>query len=281
MENLKIKIAVLLLICVFSGCDKFELRGFFTSYENANERFQESNDWNNQHGYTEINISSSSYSINAFGDSHVGGTENLDTFFETSQDENVTAVVMAGDITTGHKDDYDVFEMHLPLLESLPFFATAGNHDLYFDGWQHFYSIFGSATYFFVVNTPGQSDLFICLDTGSGTLGSKQLKWFKALLESSRNNYRYCVVFTHNNLFRFRPTTSTSPMVEEIQVLLDLFLKHDVNMVVTAHDHKRNYDILGNTVHIIMDALLDENDEASYLKLSVSEEKIDYSFVDL
>jgi 3',5'-cyclic AMP phosphodiesterase CpdA len=281
MGNMKLKILLPVLIFVFSGCDEFELRGFFTTYENANERFQESNEWNNQHGYTEITISGSTYTINAFGDSHVGGTENLDAFFRISQDEDVTAVVMAGDITTGHKDDYDLFTRHLPLKDSLQFFATAGNHDLYFDGWQHFYSIFGSASYFFIVNTPGHSDLFICLDTGSGTLGSLQLEWFKKLLEASRSNYRYCTVFTHNNLFRFRPTTSTNPMVEEIRVLLDLFVMHNVNMVVTAHDHKRNYDILGNTVHIIMDALLDENDEASYLKLSIGDEKIDFSFVDL
>jgi 3',5'-cyclic AMP phosphodiesterase CpdA len=215
------------------------------------------------------------------GDSHVGSTDNLDTFFKQAKDNNTTAVVLVGDITTGHQEDYEVFEAHLPDKDSLMYFATAGNHDLYFDGWQNFYSIFGSSAYYFVVNTPNASDLFICLDTGGGTLGNKQLDWFKKLLETSRNSYRHCTVFTHNNIFRMRATTSTNPMVEEIQVLVDLFTRHNLNMVVTAHDHKRNTDVLGNTTHIIMDALQDSNDDASYLKLSITEETIDYIFVEL
>ena len=89
------------------------------------------------------------------------------------------------------------------------------------------------------------------------------------------------MVFTHNNLFRSRPTASTNPMVEEIHILLDLFIQHDVNMVVTAHDHKRNTSIHGNTTHIILDALKDDNNKASYLKLFVSEENINYRFVKL
>jgi len=279
MGNIKNKILLPVLILILSSCDKMEIRGFFTSYENANNRFEQSNEWNNQNGHSDINIPQLSYTINVIGDSHVGGTENLDTFFKKSREENATAVVLAGDITTGQKEDYDVLSDHLPSKDSLRYFATVGNHDLYFDGWEHFYSIFGSASYFFVINTPKSSDLFICLDSGGGTLGNIQLDWFKKLLESGRNDYRYCIVLTHNNLIRLRPTTSTNPMVEEIQVLLDLFLRHNVNMVVTAHDHKQNSDILGNTTHIIMDALQDINDDASYLKLSINEENIEFNFV--
>lgn len=278
---MKIKIILSVLIFIMSSCNKMEIRGFFTSYETVNNRFEQSNEWNKQNGHSEINISQNSYTINVIGDSHVGGTKNLDKFFKNSQNENATALVMAGDITNGHKEDYDVLSEHLPIADSLKYFAIAGNHDLYFDGWKQFYSIFGSSSYYFVVNTPNQRDLFICLDSGGGTLGNIQLDWFKTLLDSCRNDYRYCIIFTHDNLIRLRPTTSTNPMVEEIQVLLDLFLRYNVNMVVTAHDHERNTAILGNTTHIIMDALKDENNNASYLKLSINQENIDYSFVEL
>ena len=281
MGNMNVKVLLPLLIFILSSCDKMEMRGFFTSYENVNQRFEQSLEWNNQHGHSEISIPENTYTIHAMGDSHVGGTENLDTFFKDARDKDATALVMAGDITTGHKEDYDLLSEHLPLEDSLMYFAIAGNHDLYFDGWKQFYSIFGSSSYLFVVNTPNESDLFICLDSGGGTLGDKQLDWFTKLLETSRNSYRYCIVFTHNNLFRFRPTASTNPMVEEIHVLLDLFTRYHVNMVVTAHDHKQNTGILGNTTHIIMDALQDVNNEASYLALSIAEENIDYSFVKL
>lgn len=278
---MKLKIAVSALLIIISACEKMELRGFLTSYENVNERFDQSIEWNNQNPYSEIDVSQNTYTIYAMGDSHVGGTINLDTYFKNAQDEDATAAVMVGDLTTGRKDDYVVFSEHLPARDSLQYFPIVGNHDLYFDGWKYYYSIFGSSTYLFSVNTPNASDLFICLDSGGGTLGNRQLDWFKKLLETKRNSYRYCTVFTHNNLFRLRPTASTNPFVEEIQVLLDLFIRHQVNMVVTAHDHKRNTAVFGNTIHIIMDALQDENDNASYLKIIVNEEKIDYSFIEL
>jgi len=281
MGIIKIKMILLSLLLILSYCEKMEMRGFITSYENVNERFDQSMEWNNRNSLSEININQRTYTIYAMGDSHVGGTENLDIFFNDAEDEKATAVVMVGDLTTGHKDDYEVFSEHLPSSDSLMYFPIAGNHDLYFDGWNHYHSIFGSSTYFFVVNTPDESDLFICLDSGGGTLGDKQLDWFKKLLKTSRSSYRYCTIFTHNNLFRLRPTATTNPFVEEIQVLLDLFIRHHVNMVVTAHDHKRNTDILGKTTHIIMDALQDENDNASYLKIFMNEENIDYNFVKL
>jgi hypothetical protein len=88
-------------------------------------------------------------------------------------------------------------------------------------------------------------------------------------------------VYTHNNIFRLRPTFSTNQFNEEIQALLDLFLKHEVNVVVTAHDHERNTDVLGSTTHIIMDALQDIQDKPSYLKLDFTQDEVDYSFVDL
>lgn len=277
--NHKLLMPVILLM--LSSCDKMEMRGFITFYEDVNERFEQSVEWNDLHGYTEISISRESYSLHVMGDSHVGGTKNLDRFFREAMDEDAAAVILAGDITTGQQEDYNRLAAHLPSQDSLICFAVAGNHDLYFHGWKHFYSLFGSSSYFFVVHTDRESDLFICLDTGGGTLGNKQLTWFKQLLESDRNNYRHCIVFTHNNLFRLRPTTSTNPMTEELDVLVDLFTRYNIDMVVTAHDHKRNTDILGNTTHIIMDALQDVNDQASFLQISVSGEKIDYSFVEI
>ncbi len=33
------------------------------------------------------------------------------------------------------------------------YFPIVGNHDLYFDGWKHFRSNFGTSSYLFVVNT--------------------------------------------------------------------------------------------------------------------------------
>ena len=94
---------------------------------------------------------------------------------------------MAGDLTTGHEEDYNVFEQHLPQQDSLPAFLIAGNHDLFFNGWKEFYSRFGSSTYLFTVKTPDATDLFICLETGGGTLGDKQLEWLINILQTIRS----------------------------------------------------------------------------------------------
>ena len=77
----------------------------------------------------------------------------------------------------------------------------AGNHDTYFDQWSEYYELFGSSTYFFVVKTPTTSDLFIALETASGTLGKLQKKWLEDTLKEKRSQHRYCFILTHTNFF--------------------------------------------------------------------------------
>jgi predicted phosphodiesterase len=131
------------------------------------------------------------------------------------------------------------------------------------------------------VTTPSKTDLYICLDTGSGTRGSRQLAWLKDVLQNERPHYRHCVLFTHNNLFRIRHTTVTNPCVEELRVLSNLTVQHEVDMVITGHDHKKNLVKLGNTTHIILDALKDGCPNAGYAKLHVRDDDIECEFVNL
>ena len=280
MENrIGKKIILLTSLVLVSACDMFEMRGFILSYESADERFRQSMTWNSDHPDREIIIAGNDYSIYAMGDSHVGGTINLDAFIEDGIANNATALVMVGDITTGHAEDYAVLNDHMPDPDSIESFLVVGNHDLYFDGWSQFYSLYGASTYKFTIITPQAKDLFICLDTGSGTVGSEQLDWLKNTLALERANYRHCILFTHNNLFRNRHTTSTNPMVEELHVLLDLTIKYAVNMVVTGHDHKKNVETFGVTTFITMDALQDDYDDAGYLKLMINQNEIEFDFI--
>jgi len=280
MESRVNKIIYLLIWSfVFQACDKFELRGFILSYESPDRRFEQSMKWNSENPYKEINVTSDDYTICVMADSHTGTTKNLDLFMEQAIQMNALAAVMAGDITNGHREDYVTFKGHLPDQNDLLTFQIAGNHDLYFDGWKQFYSLFGSSTYIFKVKTPVASDLFICTDTGSGTLGSDQLDWLKDVLENMRQNYRYCIIFTHNNLFRIRHTVSTNPFVEELRVLLELFLEHQVDMVIAGHDHEKNVVLFGNTTHITLDALKDDYKNAGYLNVFIKQGKIDYEFI--
>lgn len=269
MGNQTMRLLLIVSILFVAGCEKIDIRGTFVSYESVNERFEQSMQWNQQNPYKELTAPAEDYELFVMGDSHVGGIKNLNSFLKGAVDANALAIVMAGDLTTGKADDYIVFSENFANSGGIDIFLMAGNHDLYFDGWKEFRSRFGSSTYYFTVRTPDTTDLFICLDSGSGTLGSKQLSWLKELLKDERPKHRHCVVITHVNFFRARHTSSTNPQVEELQVLMDLFLTHRVDMVITGHDHKKSSEKIGVTRYVIMNALLDDFKDAGYLVLSV------------
>lgn len=264
----------------FSSCEKADFRSMFLSYESVNTRFEQSLNKNLQTGYVNIEVDNNSYNIFAMSDSHVGGTNNLNEFLQQAENAEATAVVMVGDITTGREDDYNVFQENIEQYPDLEKFTMVGNHDIYFNGWNLFYERFGSTAYYFIVSGNDFSDIYFCLDTGSGTLGDKQLEWFSNQLQTKRQLYRHCVVFTHNNLFRMRYIPTTKPMVEELLVLMELFVEYNVDIVITGHDHKKSVANFGNTTHIILDALVDGYKDAGYLMLNISSE-LDYSFINL
>ena len=278
-ENL-IALGTILCLSLLS-CEKLDLTGMFVSEESVNQRFVQSCEWNNKYPFRKIIIPSADYTILSLADCHVGGTNNLDEVLRTAKIKNVTAVVMAGDLTTGHATDYSTFQQHIPAQDSLLSFVMTGNHDLFFDGWKQFYSRFGSSTYYFTVQTPNATDLFICLDSGSGTLGNKQFDWLKNVLFTIRPAYRHCIIFTHNNFFRNRHTSSTNPDIEELTALADLFTKTNVEMVITGHDHIQYAESFGNTAYIVMDALMDGCGNSGYFQLNINNRNISYNFVRL
>jgi 3',5'-cyclic AMP phosphodiesterase CpdA len=276
------KVIVPLLIgLIFSACNYADMGGMFVVNESVNERFEQSLEANKLNGNTELIVNVDDYNLAVMADVHIGGTENFDKAIQLVKGSNTTALVLNGDICNGNGYDYDSLEQHLPEKTDLMYFMLAGNHELYFGGWNEYYNRFGSSSYYFTVKTPVATDLYICLDTGSGTLGSKQLAWFKKLLVESRLQYRRCIVFTHNNLYRIRHTLSTNPTNEELLVLTELFAKYKVDMVVTGHDHFKNVIKLGNTTHITMNALHDGFMYAGYFQINIKEGQLSYEFVDI
>ena len=244
----------------------------------VDERFRESTDTEKSLLLNEIRVESDEYSILTIADIHVGTANNLDHFLKVTQMEKPVAVVIDGDLTGGLHNDYDNFEKHFPQNDSLKTFYVVGNHDLWHDGWSEFYSRFGSSIYFFTVTTTANTDLYICLDTGSGTLGKLQTEWLRNILELNRPAFRRCVVITHVNLFRSRKTESTNPVVEELAFLIDLFAENKVDMVITGHDHKSDVQMFGPTTYLQVDALEDNYDSAGYLLISVKNGTLDYRF---
>ncbi len=273
--NIRFYIGILIFSCF--SCEKFEIRGFFLSYEDADERFNQSMFWNNINPYREIITDKDSYIIYVMADSHVGTTGNLKHFIQEAIEDDAVAAVMVGDLTTGHSYDYKIFHSALPDPDELLTFPVAGNHDIYFDGWKQFHSLFGSSTYMFYVNTPEGKDLYICLDTAGGTLGALQYEWLNKILRTERIHYRRCIIFTHNNILQFRKIATTTPNLEELYSLTELFVVHHVDMVVTGHDHRQGCIEFGNTTYVSLTALLDGYKDAGFMRLSVTDGNISFN----
>ena len=271
---------LLLLILLLGSCSKdLDFSGLFQSRTDADERFTQSTQQGWQKFPTVINLETTSYSILIAADCHVGGTYNLVKLLNKAKKPDISALFLAGDVSTGKEEDYTVLKKALEDSDSVQYYLVVGNHDLFYDGWKTFFSYFGSSTYTVVIKTVNDSDLYIFLDTGGGTLGEKQLSWLKKTLQEQRHLYRKCVVITHNNFFRSHMTDSTNPLVEEIETLLELFSVYQVNLVVSGHDHTRSEDVLGVTTFVTLDGFSDGLTNASYLKLDVNDGILKYQFM--
>ena len=275
LTNKKIALTFVTVL-IFESCSKDE--GYFSLNETVDQRVEQSLDWDSKNPEMELEINSDEYTIFCMSDSHVGTTSNIDRFFKIAKESNAAAIIMAGDLCSGKKSDYDVLENHIPSGDSLPKFKIAGNHDLHFAGWNEFFNRFGSSIYYFSVITPAGSDIFICLDTSEGTLGKIQFAWLSNVLKNLRQSYRRCIVITHNNLFRVKQAESTNPLPEEICALAKLFTINHVELVITGHDHRKDDRLFGITRYIVMDPLEDKAGNSGYFVLTIRKGEIKYNF---
>ena len=271
---------ILFIVVVLSSClEDYDLTGFIRSTDRIEDRYKMSMEWNELNPFKIIKVTSEDYKFLVTSDIHVGETIHYQKFIQRGIKNDIETMVFVGDFVSGKEKDYETFHRLLPEYETKPRFLLTGNHELFFDGWKHFQRLYGTSVYYFTVVTPSVKDLYICLDSGSGTLGESQLAWLKNLLEEKRNQYDQCVIFTHVNFFRNQHTLSTNPLINELLVLLDLFEKHQVNMVIMGHDHKQAVNQLGNTTYLTLDALHDQRRYTTFLILKKNISGITYQFI--
>ncbi|HBE41527.1 MAG TPA: hypothetical protein DDW27_10050 [Bacteroidales bacterium] len=270
---------MLLLSISFTTASCGKENEFPDAEHSVNKRFGQSMVWNSTNLNKEIVVNTDHYLILFTGDSHVGGIKNLTTLLRIARNSNAVAVTMAGDLIDGNPKDYAKLSQCLQTQDSVPYFLTVGNHDLWFNnGWDEYFIRFGASTYTFTIKTPTGNDLYISLDSGSGTLGTDQLKWFENTLQNQRLYYRRCIVFTHLNFFRFRFSEISNPLVEELNKLIELFTRYHVDMLISGHEHRRYTQVFGLTTYIVMEPLKDGVYNAGYLKLNVDKGELNYSY---
>jgi predicted phosphodiesterase len=254
----------------------------FTFPVPADQRFEESRTRSVKKSSDEITVQSDDYSVIFMADTHVGTTHNIDSVFRIAEATNVSAVCIAGDLTQGEINDFPVFEQSVPYRDEIPTFLTPGNHDLWSDeGWKTYFELFGPSSYYFTVRTPVAADIFISIDSGTGTLGSKQLEWLEDILQNQRSACRRCIIFTHNDFLRVRHSEISNPPVEELSVLIDLFTRYNVDMLVAGHDHVPSEELFGITDYVIAGAISDEDEHPDYMLLRVENGNPVNEFVNL
>ena len=266
------------------GCEKYDIQGFFVSpsKERVNKRFEQSMEYNQNHMADTLIISEEeNYRFLVAADFHVKTTAcNLAKYTKiTAANSNILFSSILGDITDqkgGLQIAYDSINNNKgnAIIRTI-----AGNHDIYFDQWTEFYELFGSSTYFFVVKTPTATDLFIALETSSGSIGKLQKTWLENILKEKRAQHRHCCVLTHTNFFdtELSQFPSGNFSLEETAFLTNIFAKHNVNLIINGHDHTHDYTELNGVKYLTLGDAQDLISDPTYFTIDVNKNEITFT----
>lgn len=270
---------------IFCSCDADVLGLISPTGDTINKRFEQSMEWNEANGSRSVSIPVNEYKFHIGSDIHTKETtDNIRAMIsDMRNDDESHFALLLGDVIHG-KGNYPTFADALKFdsgtqSENDPVFLTVGNHDLYFGQWTEFKKYWGTSTYYFTVITPDFKDLFICLDTGTGTLGSKQMQWLKKTLKEESPRKRHIVIFTHTDLFRTDNSgfpTSNMP-IEETFDITSLMQEYGVDLYLQGHNHFRHDNLYRGTRYITVDAMKDEA-AAPYYMVATLSDTISYIF---
>ena len=271
-------------ILAVSGCDRLDFKGFFVpTGDVVQKRFVQSMELTGGKAVQGVETEDE-YILYVCTDPHVDASaRNLQKFNDDLRTDSDAALgIILGDCI----DKKDKYQEYLAASEydaekhsfNHKIYHVLGNHDTYFGGWDKFKSLIGPSVYWFEAVFQSGKDLYIALDTATGTLGGKQTEWLKSFLSENRSKYRYCFIVTHTNFFYTdnSQVSSGNMPLEESFALIELLARHKVNLVLQGHDHYREDLTYKNVRYTVLGTIKDESDSPEYLKVSVSNEKISY-----
>ena len=279
-------IFIFIAMVSFTSCEMFDAKGFIApTSEAVNTRFEKSMSLHGNKAVATISADES-YSIYVCADTHIESTYNNLREFATRlrNSESADFGIMLGDCANPRNTMPNYIE-GIKFVEGIqavdkPIFSIIGNHDLYFNGWNDFYKYLGASVYWFEVEYAEGRDLFIALDSASGTLGKKQIKWLKELLAAKRDKYRHCVVLTHTNLFYTDNSQqgSGNMALEETALLTQLFARNRVTLCLQGHDHYREDLMLDGVRYTIVGTIRDDVANPEYLIIRMSNSGVEYTW---
>jgi predicted phosphodiesterase len=265
------------------------MKGMFSpNGPTVSTRFEHSMAYNDARGEIHLDMQSDHYRIYVCTDSHITRNthRNLDYFMEQYRaEQGPKLAIHLGDLIDAQKN--------LPCADSIVHFAgqtiqdtmfvTLGNHDIYFKQWEIFRSFFQTSVYWFDTrNGDKKLDLFICIDSAEGSLGPKQMKWLRELLEKkSKEGYRRMIVFTHTHFWKLDESQghTSNFSLEDTYELTSLFGKYGVEFVWSGHQHARQSVIYKGVNYLVLDATKDSETGTAYMTVDVSDSMI-YHYYD-
>ena len=283
---MKKNILYIALILAFYACSddsRLDIKGLVSpNGEVVNTRFEQSVAYNDSVGEIHLDMHSDEYVVYVCTDSHITRKthRNLDYFMaQYSAAATPKVAVHLGDIIDAQKNFPCADSIiHTGRTKQDTMFVTPGNHDIYFKQWQIFRSFFKTGTYWFDTNNGSKKlDLFVCLDSAEGTVGTKQLKWLRDLLANkSKEGYRRIVVYTHTNFWKVEGSLGTTPgfPIEETYELAALFAQYGVDFVWSGHYHARQSAIYKGVNYLVLDATKDQEKNQAYMTVNMGESAV-------
>lgn len=269
----------LCILLLFTSCQS-DNHGISSIFD-IETRFRTSMEYASKHGTDTIIVAENSYYVYVCTDSHIDtSNHNLTKFVQMYRsDEKCPIAIHLGDHIRGKNklqwdaDTYNIVPINLSKKDTI--FSTPGNHDLWYGQWTDYYRIWKTSVYWFVVSTPKYHDIYICLDSASGTLGRLQIHWLNELLESLAQDttIRHRIVYSHNDFFRMDNMMNDCAnfSIEETYALIDLFERNNVAQYWSGHDHDREKVQIGNVTYVVVDALEDKSPQAGYMAVYMSD----------
>ncbi len=284
MKRIAIYLFSVLLLC---SCDR-DLIGFFMPpSDDVEKRFEQSMQWNDEHGYPVINVPSQEYTFYCATDVHVrGSNDNISTFItRLRNDEEAVFGILLGDLV--HDTGYfpllmEAFEFDPDIhAQNDTVFSTVGNHDLYFGQWTEYKKYWRTSCLYITVQMPGCYDLYLVLDSGSGTLGHSQTEWAKSVLAEKAEGARHIIVCTHTNLLRIDNTSFPSGgfTTEETFELTSLMQQYGVDLCLQGHNHTRHESFYRDVRYVIIETVQDSAERPGYLEVTAGE-SLELEFID-
>ena len=265
------------LALVIVSCNRLDVLGMVVNRSDTEERVADWLDWNAQHDPFVIDSVRDNYVFYSCSDIHLNDNNDRFAAYITEERNDPQAIfsIVAGDIANeSGEGPYNLCEEAMAFDPAIhakndPCFPIIGNHDVYFDCAEYYKNHFHTSTYTVIVKTlSGRKDLFIFLDSGNGTHGSRQLEWLENQL-ASRILYRHCFVISHNWMFRTTYNYTTTPAAnlpeDEQYAFMDLMSRSNVDMVIMGHFHYRDKKTFYGVPYIMTDNLNDGKVKPSYL----------------